>query len=143
MTITIPVEKVKPWILGHLKRIIPFWKRVGAELRAKPLRGLIAIAIGVAMGLWLGPRAGVLWFLFCLFLVYEWENRVFGVAALLCLAACPVLLAVKQDARAEEVAVYAYFFLVMTVALQIVEFKRHPERFPEEPEQDQAKNKSD
>ena len=143
MTITIPVEKVKPWILGHLRQVVPFWKRVGAELRAKPLRGLIALAIGVAMGLWLGPRAGVLWFLFCLFLVYEWEKRVFGVAALLCLAGCPVLLALKQDARAEEIAVYAYFFLVMTVALQIVEFKRHPERFPEEPEQDQAKNKSD
>jgi ACR3 family arsenite transporter len=29
-------------------------------------------------------------------------------------------------------SVYAYFFLVMTVALQLVELKRHPERFPDE-----------
>lgn len=134
MTITIPVEKLKPLVLGNLRRILPFWKRVGAELRAKPVRGLIAFVIGVAMGVWLGPRAGVLWFLFCLFLVYEWENRVFGVAALLSLAACPVLLALKLEDRAEQVAVYAYFFLVMTVVLQVIEFKRHPERFPEEEE---------
>jgi len=28
-------------------------------------------------------------------------------------------------------AVYAYFFLVMTVVLQIVEYKRHPELYNE------------
>lgn len=136
MTITIPIEKVMPWLRRQVSRAWLFVKQVGAEVRTKPVRLLIALLVGVGMGLWLGPRAGVLWFLFGLFLVYEWENRVFGVAALLCLVACPVLLATKQDALAEQIAVYAYFFLVMTVALQLIEFKRHPERFPEEEEKE-------
>lgn len=132
MTITIPLEKVLPWVRARVQVAVSFLKRVGAEVRAKPVRAMIALLVGIGMGLWLGPRAGILWFLFVLFLVYEWENRVFGIAALLCLAACPVLLSLKLDDRAEQVAVYAYFFLVMTVALQLVELKRHPERFPEE-----------
>ena len=47
--------------------------------------------------------------------------------AIVSLAACPVLLIAQQQSVAEQMAVYAYYFLVMTVALQIVEYKRHPE----------------
>jgi signal transduction histidine kinase len=136
MTITIPFEKLKPWLQARwqwlVNVLIGVFKEVVTHVRAKPVFGVIALVVGLAFGLWLGPRAGVLWFLFTLFLLYEWENRVFGVVALLCLAACPILLALKLDDVAEQVAVYAYFFLVMTVALQLVEFKRHPERFPED-----------
>ena len=136
MTITIPIEKLKPWLHARWTWLISVLKRVfkaaSAQVRAKPVFAVIALVVGLALGLWLGPRAGVLWFFFVLFLLYEWENRVFGVLALLALAACPILLALKLDDVAEQVAVYAYFFLVMTVALQLVEFKRHPERFPEE-----------
>jgi hypothetical protein len=70
--------------------------------------------------------------LFVLFLLYEWENRIIGVLAIGSLVCCPILLQFKQDDWAELMAVYAFFFLTMTVTLQIVEYKRHPERFPEE-----------
>jgi len=42
----------------------------------------------------------------------------------LSLASCPFLLSFKKDELAEKMAVYAYFFLVMTVVLQIVEYRR-------------------
>jgi uncharacterized membrane protein len=71
-----------------------------------------------------------------LFLVYEWENRIIAFLALVSLASCPVLLSFKKDALAETMAVYAYFFLVMTVVLQIVEYKRHPNRFPDDEDKD-------
>lgn len=84
-----------------------------------------------AYWLW-GLSPAMLWLLFLLFLVYEWENRIIGVLALLALAACPALLSLGQNARAETMAVYAYYFLVMTVALQIAEYKRHPSDYAED-----------
>lgn len=135
MTITIPIEKVIPWMRHHAQRLLMILKAAWIQVRTKPLFLIIALVIGIAMGLWLGPRAGILWFLFSVFLLYEWENRLFGLAAIVCLMACPVLLSLKKDVQAEQIAVYAYFFLVMTVGLQLVEFKRHPERFLEEVEE--------
>ena len=76
-----------------------------------------------------------LWFVFTAFLLYGWDNRYLGAAAILCLTACPMLLALDSslwwptidfEAAAESVAVYAFFFLVMTVVLQLVDLKRHP-----------------
>ena len=64
---------------------------------------------------------------FVCFLLYQWDSRIVATGAIVSLAACPVLLIAKQQSIAEQMAVYAYYFLVMTVALQIVEYKRHPE----------------
>ena len=66
----------------------------------------------------------MLWALFAFFFVYRWSSRVPGVLAILTLTACPILLALKLDAAAEQTAVYAYLFLVMTVVLQIIEYWR-------------------
>jgi hypothetical protein len=97
-----------------------FWN----DIRRKWLRGLIVLVLASgAFYLW-GISSALLWLLFLLFLVYEWENRIIAVLALLSLASCPVLLSLKKDDLAETMAVYAYFFLVMTVVLQIVEYKR-------------------
>lgn len=108
--------------------------RVAQDVVKRPWFLAIAIVIGIGMGFWLGLRAGVLWFVFLAFAFYDWENRVIGVAAILCLVSCPILLQLKLDDQAETMAVYAYFFLAMTVALQLIEFKRFPDRFPEEDE---------
>jgi len=76
----------------------------------------------------MGLRAGLLWLLFLLFLLYEWENRIIGVLALASIAVCPLLLWLKLDILTETTAVYALFFLTMTVVLQIAEYIRHPNR---------------
>ncbi|WP_412732153.1 hypothetical protein [Minisyncoccus archaeiphilus] len=86
----------------------------------------ILFAIGLAVGayyLW-GLSSSLLWGLFLIFLFCAWDSRVIASLALMCLSACPVLLHLKMDKTAEEVAVYAYFFLVMTVVLQIFEYWR-------------------
>lgn len=62
--------------------------------------------------------------LFLAFVLYAWDSRIIATGALVSLASCPILLLAKQDARAEQMAVYAYYFLVMTVVLQITEFRR-------------------
>jgi hypothetical protein len=86
----------------------------------------IILAIGLAIGayfLW-GLSSSLLWGLFLVFLFCNWDSRVIASLALISLSSCPVLLQMKQDKIAEEMAVYAYFFLVMTVVLQIVEYIR-------------------
>ena len=64
---------------------------------------------------------------FVAFLLYRWESRILAACALVSLIACPFLLMLGESAFAEQMAVYAYYFLVMTVALQIIEFKREPQ----------------
>lgn len=49
--------------------------------------------------------------------------RSIGIAAIFFLAFTPVLLFLDRDARAEEFAVYAYYFLVMAVIRGIVEVR--------------------
>lgn len=65
--------------------------------------------------------------LFGAFALYAWDSRVIATGALVSLSSCPVLLIAKQDALAEQMAVYAYYFLVMTVVLQILELRREGE----------------
>ncbi|MBI4093561.1 hypothetical protein HY417_01225 [Candidatus Kaiserbacteria bacterium] len=69
---------------------------------------------------------------FFAFLLYEWDSRVLAGAALVSLGGCIAFLLFNYEADAEQMAIYAYYFLVMTVVLQIIEYKRHPDRFAEE-----------
>lgn len=52
------------------------------------------------------------------------ESRIAAGFALICLAACPFLLIFKQEILAEAMAVYAYYFLIITVLIQIRELKK-------------------
>ncbi len=107
------------------------FRRVLLDIKTKWKRGMLSLLIAGLFFWWYDVSAGILWLLFLLFLVYEWENRIIGVLALIALATCPFLLSFNQNTLAEQMAVYAWFFLVMTVALQLVEYRRHPERFQE------------
>jgi len=70
--------------------------------------------------------------IFVAFAFYGWDSRIVATGALVSLASCPFLLIAKQDVLAEQMAVYAYYFLVITVILQIIEYKRHPELFKDD-----------
>ena len=52
------------------------------------------------------------------------DSRYAAGAALIFLAACPFLLILKKDLWAESAAIYAYYFLVITVITQIRELKK-------------------
>jgi len=119
--------------IPEFKKLFVFFKnafrRALLDVKNKKWRGLIVLAFAISAYFLWDLSSALLWLLFLVFLVYEWENRIIAVLALISLASCPVLLSFKKDALAEQMAVYAYFFLVMTVVLQIVEYKRHPELF--------------
>ncbi|MDD4902601.1 MAG: hypothetical protein PHE24_05720 [Patescibacteria group bacterium] len=76
----------------------------------------------------LGISAGLLWLVFISFLFFEWDARIVAFFALVSLACCPFLLIFKNETLAEQMAVYAYYFLIMTVVLQIVEYWSNPKQ---------------
>jgi hypothetical protein len=92
----------------------------------------IIVVIGITTFLYFGISSSILWVLFMSFALYDWNIGIIGILALISLVACPFLIQFKQDVIAEQMAVYAFFFLTITVILQIIEYKCHPERFNDE-----------
>ncbi|OGG51395.1 hypothetical protein A2704_03440 [Candidatus Kaiserbacteria bacterium RIFCSPHIGHO2_01_FULL_54_36b] len=90
-------------------------------------KALLLVNIFVLAFLFFGIISAILWSVFFAFVFYRWDTRIIGSFAILALTACPILLALEEKAFAEQMAVYAYYFLVMTVLLQIIEFKFRPE----------------
>lgn len=57
-------------------------------------------------------------------IVWKLTSRIAAGLALFFLASCPVLLIFKNEALAETFAIYAYYFLVITVVGEILSLKR-------------------
>ena len=115
------LRKLISWCFLYVKKA---FKVVLNDIKNKKWRGLIVLILSLgAFFLW-DLSSALLWLLFLLFLVYGWENRIITFLALISLASCPFLLSFKKDELAEIMAVYTYLFLVMTVVLQIVEYRR-------------------
>ena len=93
------------------------------DIKQKKVRFVFVIIISVIFFWQVSLNAGLFWFLFLIFLFYGWENRIIASLALISLASCPFLLIAKKEYLAEKMAIYAYYFLVMTVILQIIEYK--------------------
>ncbi|HCP08536.1 MAG TPA: hypothetical protein DIT25_01925 [Candidatus Moranbacteria bacterium] len=76
--------------------------------------------------------SATLWGIFIAFLVFRWDSRWIAGMALVSLASCPFLLLFKEDKLAEQMAVYAFFFLTMVVVLQIIElYEEKNDEIPE------------
>ncbi|MFH1744581.1 MAG: LytR C-terminal domain-containing protein [bacterium] len=68
--------------------------------------------------------------IFFIFLLYNWNSRILGWPISLFLASCPFFLMAKKQDLAEQMAIYAYYFLIITVILQIIELiKKEPTGF--------------
>lgn len=84
---------------------------------------LLALFIGL---LWLFSDFVFAFFvsIFVIFVFYKFDSAIIGKAALLCLVGIPVLLYLKRDEAAEQLAVFTFFLLSITVILQIIELRR-------------------
>jgi hypothetical protein len=102
-------------------------RRLVRDIRKKVLVDILLILIGTLLFTWGFSWDSVFFIdLFIAFLFFEWDSRVLTIGALLSLAIGPFLLLGGAEASAEQMAVYAYYFLVMAVVLQIIEFQREP-----------------
>lgn len=57
-------------------------------------------------------------------LLWNLTSQIAAGLALFFLASCPILLILKNDALAETFAIYAYYFLVITVVSEVIVLKR-------------------
>lgn len=101
-------------------------KRFDVEAFVMHRRVDIAILLaGVFLGIFLDWSVVEIAF----FLVFIWSilgpisSRLLAFPALFFLLLTPALLVLDREARAEEFAVYAYYFLVMTVIRGIIEVR--------------------
>ncbi|MCX6715653.1 MAG: hypothetical protein NT077_01390 [Candidatus Taylorbacteria bacterium] len=108
--------------------------RIGiGDIKKEYLYSVLTLIFVILLLIWnFSYEAIIFLILFVAFALYDWDSRIIATGALVSLASCPILLITKQDAIAEQMAVYAYYFLVMTVVLQIIEYKRHPEVYKED-----------
>ena len=106
----------------------PFYRSVmhglGDILTNHKVGALLAIVL-VLLLMWSFTWGNIFFILlFLSFLLYRWESRVIAALALAFLAMCPILLSFNSDwgdAAAQQMAVWAYLLLVITVALQAID----------------------
>ncbi|MDP2944307.1 MAG: hypothetical protein Q8N57_01875 [bacterium] len=100
-------------------------KKISAVSRRSWLKIVIIAAI-LIFALFKG--IGVLDFLVLFYALISFlfvlDSRAAAGLALILLASCPFLLIFKKDILAESVAIYAYYFLIITVLTQIRELKK-------------------
>jgi hypothetical protein len=106
-----------------LVSLLNILKSVLADLKNKRWRGLIILAISIAAYFLWGFSSFILWLIFLAFLAYGWENGIMAACAIICLVSCPIMLAYKAEALTEQITVYAFFFIVMAVILQMINYK--------------------
>jgi hypothetical protein len=94
------------------------------DIKVRPRWALLYVSVFLVVAWYVDIVSGFLWMLFLMFLIYRWDNRILGATAILLLVTCPLLLSVGLEPWAELMAVYAFFFLVMTITLQLVDLKR-------------------
>lgn len=90
-------------------------------------RALPTVAVAVVSGLLflLIPFTGAFFTsIFLAWLVFRLDSRIIAGVAIVFLVCIPILLSMGLETRAEEIAVYVYFLLVITVVLQIAEYIR-------------------
>lgn len=81
----------------------------------------------VVLMLWLlvSPVTAFFWSLFLIWAVFKLDSRIIGFGAITLLVIIPIVLSTDlYEWRAEQLAVYVYYLLCITVTLQILELWR-------------------
>lgn len=83
---------------------------------------VIAILMGAYFG-WTIPQMLILG-IFIWVILNPVSSRIPAIVALAFLSITPFLLVFKRDILAEETAIYAYYFLILTVVMAIYEIRK-------------------
>lgn len=86
---------------------------------------LTAVLVGVFLD-WSMAEI-IIFAIFVGIILHPVSSRYLAIPALFFLTLTPFLLILKRDARAEEFAIYAYYFLIMAVAMGVHELRQEKE----------------
>lgn len=106
-----------------LKEVDGIIEKMISDVLNAPVVWILVITISVILYFVVGVKINYVGLLaiFLTWFFYRWDSRVLALFALTFLTGVPFLLVLKKDIWAERFAVLVYFFLVMTVILQIRE----------------------
>ncbi len=93
---------------------------LGNNNRQRTIR-IIAVAMILALWFWTSATTAFFWTIFLIWAAWRLDARWVGIVALMLLIVLPILLALGQDVWAELLAVYVYFLMTITVALQAID----------------------
>lgn len=101
-----------------------FIAKILNQIKQKPTFLILGIIFYIIFNSIWGFIAALFLGTFLLFAMYQWDSRVFIGFGLLFLLATPFYLLQRKELMAEEMAVYAYYFLFLGVILQLIEYIR-------------------
>jgi hypothetical protein len=113
------------WVVKKSKHLLLVVKNSLIDIKNKKWATLFMITLVIVL---LAVKAGIVTILFLIiffsFAFYAWDSRIIAIVALISLVGCSFLLMFKWDAQAKLMAIYAYYFLIITIILQILELQR-------------------
>jgi len=109
------------------RSLVLLGKQFLTDIVKRKLLSIVLLMVVAGVVYFAGVKAGILWFLFLSFALYDWDNRIIGSFGIVSLISCPFLIQLNYEVYAENMAVNAWFFMVIFVALQMINFIRHPE----------------
>jgi hypothetical protein len=98
----------------------------------RPLLGVVRVTVLVVVGLlflYTAPTTAIFWTLFLVWAAFRLDSRMIGMGALALLVCIPIVLSLGEEEwgwLAEQLAVYVFFLLCITVGLQIIELMLEP-----------------
>ena len=96
-------------------------KRFVSPIINHPYKTLVVIFIFWFLEWRWGFEASFFISIFFLFLLFHWDYRILIAFALLFLLSCPFYLIFEKQFRAEQMAIYAYYFLFIGTVLALIE----------------------
>lgn len=114
--------KIKKYFMLQLHHFSGKLNATYQEIKRKKLLGVLTICIFFIAWVLLGSSDAFLFAVFFIFLFFKLDRRILLVPAIILLASCPVFLHYKQDSKATNAAVFAYYLLMMVFMLLVFDF---------------------
>lgn len=104
-------------------------KIIREKILTKSMLNYLILAIGLAMGIYFKWQILdiIVYLIFLRMILIPFPSKYPAFVTLIFLITTPILLIAKKNDWAEQVAVYAYYFMVMTVLMIIYESRKERE----------------
>lgn len=123
-------RKIKAYLITQARDI---FRQVVAEIKSWELKkmnsrkalniGLLIVALGMGVYFQWGVMNTLIFVIFIGIILRPVSSRILAMPALFFLVLTPFALIFKQDLLAENLAIYAYYFLILTVMMGIYEVR--------------------
>lgn len=113
-------------LIGLIEKLTSLIDSVLDTLIKHKIKSYIILGIFIVLVFLINFKAAFLFSYFILFLFFGFDDRVPMVIGIVLLLICPILLIFKKEAVANGLAIWAYYFLVIGVVLQIAEYIKTP-----------------